>query len=129
MSFLNTYFCIPSLVGYILFEALQMRDCMWKGSAINPFKTLKVYLIIVLILAAIASFLGKVLSNGTIPSELFIGFSLPSSIKVLQRKSAEADSISSDDSSLKKLETVTWYSLWKYRFLHFISCLNIYFGR
>ncbi|WP_050027308.1 hypothetical protein [Verrucomicrobium sp. BvORR034] len=87
MKELDILFGLIGLAGY---EALRLYKSFIARRALIPKRQMKVYLLIVGVLAVFAGACAYALANGNLANALFVGFSVPTGIRALLSPAPEA---------------------------------------
>lgn len=78
---------VYGMLGFCGFEALRIYDLIWKGKRIPPKSNIPLYILIIIILGVFSGICAHGLSNGTLAGAIFVGFSVPSSIESIFKRS------------------------------------------
>lgn len=74
---------IYGIFGFIGFECLKIYKRAWTGKDFIPKEHLFIYVVSLLGLALFSGFLASVLSSGNLTYSIYVGFSVPSSVKAV----------------------------------------------
>lgn len=105
--------------GLAGFESLRVYACLWAKRPIAPYTNLPLYLMTLLALGIFSGAVAYALAKGTVAAALFIGFSVPTNIKVALEAARNSSVAHDDDISLTKPTLARVALFWMHEYFKF----------
>ena len=102
------------IIGFIGFEALRIYKRIWAGLPIIPENNKILYIVTIFFISIFSGSVSLGLAENNIIRALFLGFSVPTSMKAIFEKSNNTDSIDDIEIQMKNIKfTISnWFNIY-----------------
>jgi len=111
-------FCF-GIVGFLGFEALRWYKCMWTRRKVSPTRYAFLYPLTLIVVAAFSGAVAYAMAGKNLGRALYIGFSVPTSIKAVLAPPKVGSAVDPDDIEVRPATSLDVLSAWTKRYFDF----------